>query len=100
MQEITVHEKFSAPGPRCQPLAFDGTSLWTGSWETNKIYELDPKSGATRSEFDAPGPPFGLATFNGELRAVISHGEDEDRYLYRFVPGEGFDLASKTASPT
>ena len=30
---------------------------------------------------------------------MISHGEDDDRYLYRLLPDSGFDLTSKTPCP-
>ena len=50
-------------------------------------------------EVAAPGKPYGLTVVGNELRVVVSIGEDDDRYLYRFVPGQGFDAESKTACP-
>ena len=39
----------------------------------------------------APGAPFGIAVVGDELAVVIGHGDDDDdRYIYRFVPGQGF----------
>jgi hypothetical protein len=77
---------------------YDGT-LWMGSWETNRVYAIDPATWRVTAEFEAPGTPFGLARLGDELRAVISLGDDDDRYLFRFKPGSGFDLDSKTACP-
>ncbi|MBV8244843.1 MAG: hypothetical protein JOZ38_02875 [Candidatus Eremiobacteraeota bacterium] len=37
--------------------------------------------------------------FGSELRAVVSIGADDDRYFFRFDPGTGFDLSSKTPCP-
>ena len=38
-----------------------------------------------------PGAPFGIAVVGDELAVVIGHGnDDDDRYIYRFVPGHGF----------
>jgi outer membrane protein assembly factor BamB len=73
--------------------------LWMGSWETNRLYAIDPQSWSVRAEFEAPGKPFGVAAAGSELRAVISHGEDDDRYLYRVSAESGFDLASKAPCP-
>ena len=99
MQDVKELTRRPAPGARPQPLAFDGTFLWTGSWETDHIYQIDPKTGATVAEFPAPGKPYGLAFFGGELRVVVAIGDDDDRFLFRFKPGAGFDMESKVACP-
>lgn len=100
MQEIKELSRRRAPAARLQPLAFDGSALWAGSWETDCIYKIDPKTGNTLEEFPAPGKPYGIAVLGGELRVVVSlGGDDDDRYFYRFVPGSGFDLESKTPCP-
>ncbi len=99
MQDVKEQVRRPSPGSRPQPLAFDGTSLWMGSWDTDHIYQLEPKSGNVLAEIAAPGKPYGLAVLDKELRVVVSIGENDDRYFYRFVPGIGFDLASKEACP-
>ncbi|MDQ2681173.1 MAG: hypothetical protein M3Y21_09170 [Candidatus Eremiobacteraeota bacterium] len=99
MQSIKELQRRPSPGGRPQPLAFDGKSLWMGSWDTDRLYEIEPKSGKVLNETDAPGKPYGIAVLGNELRVVVSIGEEDDRYFFRFVPGTGFDLASKTACP-
>ncbi len=99
MQNVKEQVRRTSPGSRPQPLAFDGASLWMGSWDTDHIYQIDPKNGAVLQEIAAPGKPYGLAMLGNELRVVVSIGADDDRYFYRFIPGTGFDLASKTACP-
>jgi hypothetical protein len=96
---IKEHSRRPSPAGRPQPLAFDGTSLWMGSWDTDHIYELDPKSGASLRDVPAPGKPYGLAVVGDGLRAVVSIGEDDDRYFYRFTSTAGFDQSSETACP-
>ena len=90
------------PGPATRPFSLlfvDGT-LWTGSWDTERLYAMDPNSWTVLAQYQAPGKPFGIANLGGEFRVVISDGgEADDRYFYRFVPGQGFDLASKTPCP-
>jgi outer membrane protein assembly factor BamB len=99
MQTIEELHRRPSPGSRPQPLAFDGSTLWVGSWETDHLYALDPQTWAVTDEVAAPGKPYGLAAFGGELRVVVSIGDDDDRYLFRFVPGKGFDPDSKVACP-
>jgi hypothetical protein len=99
MQTLTVREKHAAPAGRPQPLAFLGSTLWAGCWETDSLYAIDPTAWQVTAHVAAPGKPYGLAAVGNELRVVVSIGPDDDRYLYRFVPGSGFDDASKTPCP-
>jgi hypothetical protein len=69
------------------------------SWDTSRIYAIDPQSWEVRHEIESPGKPFGITGFGDELRVVVSHGENDDRYLYRLLPDRGFDLGSKTPCP-
>jgi len=88
------------PGPatRPHPLAFLNGLLWAGSWDTDAIYAIDAADWKVREHVAAPGKPYGMTAFGDELRVVVAL-DDDDRYLYRFVPGRGFDPASKVACP-
>jgi hypothetical protein len=99
MQNVRERERRPSPAARPQPLALHGTTLWMGSWDTDRLYAIDPRTWSVTDEVEAPGKPYGLTSFGGEMRAVVSLGDDDDRYLFRFVPGRGFDLESKTACP-
>ncbi|MBV8197563.1 MAG: hypothetical protein JO263_05485 [Candidatus Eremiobacteraeota bacterium] len=69
-----------------------------GSWDTERLYVLDPATLQARKEIEAPGRPYGIVPLGDELRVVIAHGEEDDRYFYRVRDG-AFDLASKTPCP-
>jgi hypothetical protein len=100
MHTIKELARKPSPGARPQPLALFEDALWVGAWETNALYAIDPKTWSTIDTVPAPGRPYGIASFDSELRVVVSDGgEADDRYLYRFRPGKGFDEASKTACP-
>jgi outer membrane protein assembly factor BamB len=88
-----------SPAGRPQPLAFAGGTLWVGCWDTSHLYAIDPATWRVTAEVAAPGMPYGIASLGGVLRVVVSIGAEDDRFLYRFVPGQGFDAASKTACP-
>ncbi|MGH7728032.1 MAG: YncE family protein [Vulcanimicrobiaceae bacterium] len=99
MQNVKELERRPAPGGRPQPLTFLGRSLWVGSWDTCRVYAIDPQTWEVTAEVAAPGKPYGLAAIGDEMRVVVSIGDEDDRYLYRFVPGRGFDPDSKTPCP-
>ncbi|MGC1381063.1 MAG: hypothetical protein WA814_08580 [Candidatus Baltobacteraceae bacterium] len=99
MQNVTEVERHAAPAGHPQPLAFYEGSLWAGAWDTDHIYAIDTKTWSVVNDVAAPGKPYGLARLDGHLAAVVSLGEDDDRYLYRFDAASGFDPASKAACP-
>jgi hypothetical protein len=99
LNEITRH---AAPAGRPQPIAFFGDTLWVGCWDSSRLYAIDPKTWSTREEVALPGQPFGLAAHEGALRVVISIGEgndDDDRYIYSYVPGTTFDPSTRIECP-
>lgn len=99
MQNVQEQQRRPSPAARPQPLAFYRGHVWMGSWDTDRLYAINPKTWSVEDEVAAPGRPYGIAPFGDGLSVVVSIGADDDRYLYRFVPGKGFDPASKTACP-
>ena len=98
MQRTSELNRRPSPANRPFGLAkFEG-NLWMGSWETDHIYVMDPQTLQVRNEIQSPGRPYGLAAVGGELRVVVAHGEEDDRYFYR-VRDSAFDLTSKTPCP-
>lgn len=88
--QISQIRRLPAPAPKPLGLAFDGPKLWMGSREAQRLYAIDPASWAGHDEGAAPGSPFGMTFVGDELRVVLGLGEDDDRYIYRFIPGHGF----------
>jgi hypothetical protein len=99
MQNVKKVQRHPAPAGRPQPLAFHDGTLWVGCLDTSRLYAIDTTTWSVLDDVAAPGKPYGIASFGGALLVVISLGEQDDRYFYRFVPGKGFDLESKTACP-
>jgi outer membrane protein assembly factor BamB len=71
-------------------LACDGTDLWIGSFDTNRIYGLKAHHGTVFEEALAPGRPFGITVTGDALRVVVSEGDDDDRYIRRYIMGKHF----------
>jgi hypothetical protein len=84
-------QRVASPAPLPQALAFDGELLWMGSWETQRLYGIVPAQFTVRDEAAVPGKPVGAVAVGDELRIVCSeNGEDDNRFIRRFVPGHGF----------
>ncbi|MBV8491483.1 MAG: hypothetical protein JO199_13230 [Candidatus Eremiobacteraeota bacterium] len=99
MNDVREARRLPSPAPRPLGLAFDGERLWMGSLETCRVYSIDPLHWTATDEAQAPGYPFGMQTLGDELRVVIGMGDEDDRYVYRFVPGHGFKESSRFACP-
>lgn len=91
MQDIRETSRRRAPFARPQSIAFDGSWLWIGSIATSKIYRLDPQTLSIEFETDAPGKPYGM-TVGGDdyLRVICSETDDDNRYVRRCHPRNGF----------
>ena len=98
MQEITELLRLPSPAPKPQPIAFDGDAIWIGAWGTQRLYAIDPQKWTVREEAPAPGRPFGMTVIGDELRVLLAI-DDDDRYIYRFVPGHGFKTDGRIACP-
>jgi hypothetical protein len=89
MNAINELRRLPSPAPRPQPIAFDGDTLWMGSWDTQRLYAIDTHKWTVQEEAPAPGRPFGMTMLGDELRVILGM-DDDDRYIYRFIPGHGF----------
>lgn len=84
-----VLKVIKTPGPCPTGLAFDGKALWLADDETDRIYKIDPETGAVLSSFAAPGHhPEGLA-WDGKFLWHIDSGE---KLMYKLDPETGTAL--------
>jgi hypothetical protein len=90
MNDIEELQRLNSPAPRPQSLAWDGSSLWMGSLETKRIYEINVSSWAVVREATAPGTPWGMTAMGNEFRVICGETND-DRFIRRYVPSMGFD---------
>jgi hypothetical protein len=92
--------RLPSPAPAPQALAFDGESLWMGSWETQRMYGIQPQQFTVFEETEAPGKPVGAVALGDELRVICSEGgEADNRFIHRFIPGHGFKVSEKVECP-
>jgi hypothetical protein len=88
----SIQELLRMPSPCPSPMgiACDGTDLWIGSLETDRIYGLRADQGTVFEEAQAPGTPFGITVTGDALRVVTSEGDDGDRYIRKYIMGKDF----------
>jgi hypothetical protein len=99
IQAIEEVLRLPSPAPAPQALAFEGEHLWMGSWETRRMYGIDPRQGRVIEEMDAPGRPVGAVAVGDDLRVVVSEGEEDHRWIRRYRPGSGFMQRDSLACP-
>jgi hypothetical protein len=89
---IIEKRRLTSPATTPQPLAWDSRNkrLWMGSRDLRRIYAIDPQNGAVLRQQDVPGIPWAAVAVNGELRFTIGEDPDDDRYIYRYTPENGF----------
>jgi hypothetical protein len=91
MEPIQELRRLDSPFPLPQSIAWDGTAFWIGSRQTRKIYRINPVNWKVEWESAAPGVPWGITAFGGELRVLCGETAEDNRIIRRCLPGQGFD---------
>ena len=99
MKTITEIKRHASPATLPQALTWDGTHFWMSSLDTHDIFQLAPDTWEVLWQTKAPGMPFSIVPVNKELRVLCGETAEDDRYIRRLIPGQGFDLGDKTACP-
>ncbi len=90
MNGIQERDRHPAPGPRNIGIAAHEDRIWVGSVEEARIFEMNRANWANHSSADVPGEPIGMTANGEELLVVVGQGDEDDRYIVRFVPARGF----------
>jgi sugar lactone lactonase YvrE len=99
LQDIVELRRIDAPTLRPQAIAFDGTNLWIGSIETDRLYAIAPNTWTVTDEMSVPGKPYGLTVAGDELRVLLAQTAEDHRSIFRVVPGHGIRLSSAIPCP-
>ncbi len=97
----TIIERKRLPSPARTPqaLAWDGDSLWIGSRDLRRIYRMDPKTWTVSEQGGTPGIPWAAVSTGKALWFTLGEGPEDDRYLRRYTPGEGFSETERIPCP-
>jgi len=92
MTKASIIEKrrLSSPTITPQALAWDGEQLWMSSRDLGTLCKIDSEKWRVVEEVDPPGVVWaGVFTTDG-WRFTIGKGLNDDRYVYRYAPNDGF----------
>jgi hypothetical protein len=96
---ITEIERLPSPAPTPQALAWHQGELWFGSRDLRRIYRMDRKNWKVVEEIEAPGIPWAAVSAGDSLWFTLGEGDEDDRYLRRYVTGKGFSGTDRIACP-
>jgi hypothetical protein len=96
---IAERERLVSPAATPQALAWQGNDLWFGSRDLRRIYRMDRKAWTVAEELEAPGIPWAAVSTGDAIWFTLGEGDDDDRYLWRYVPGKGFSAKERIACP-
>lgn len=87
---ITERERLVSPAATPQALAWHKGELWFGSRDLQRVYRMDRENWKVLEEIKAPGIPWSAASAGEELWCTLGEGPEDDRYLRRYLAGNGF----------
>ena len=70
-----------------------------GSRDLRRIYAIDAGTWKLIQEMEAPGIPWAAVSTGDGLWFTIGEGPEDDRYLRRYVAGEGFSATDRIPCP-
>jgi hypothetical protein len=90
MIQITELTRRPAPAVTPQALACDGNNLWVSSRDGRTFYKTEAATLKVLEEIDPPGVIWAAVFTSDGARLTIGEGPDDDRYIYRYTPADGF----------
>src|SRR5947209_16776498 len=90
LPSVLEQERIQSPAPAPQALTWRHGELWMGSRDLSRIYRMEKEGWRVREELGAPGIPWAMISVGDALWFTLGEGIDDDRYLWRYEPGQGF----------
>jgi hypothetical protein len=91
MNAVTKTQCHSSPTITPQALAWADDHLWMSSRDLGTLYKIDVGRWEIVEEIDPPGIVWaGVSSGNSKMYFTIGKGLNDDRYIYRYAPDEGF----------
>jgi hypothetical protein len=90
LPSIVEQQRLRAPTVTPQGLAWDGRALWMSSRDLGTLYKIDIGNWKIIDEIDPPGIVWAAVATNGAMHFTIGKGLNDDRYVYRYTPKDGF----------
>jgi len=87
---ISTQQQVRSPTITPQALAWDGKHLWMSSRDLGTLSKIDIDTWKIVEEIDPPGVVWAAVLTSDGWRFTIGKGLNDDRYIYRYAPSEGF----------
>src|SRR5947209_9633145 len=84
-------KRFKTPTVTPQALVWDGKQFWVSSRDLGFFYKLNTDGSQIVEEVDPPGVIWAAVQSNGAMHCTIGKGTNDDRYVYRYENGKGFE---------
>lgn len=99
LADIVELRRLPSPTITPQALAWHEGTLWMSSRDAVRVYGVNAQTWAVVEENPAPGIPWAAVSSPGALYFTTGEGAEDDRYLRRYFPGQGFDESYSVALP-
>ncbi len=91
LKPIVELDRFVSASPQPHSVAVRGKEVWIASRATRKIDVMDREGWRKTGEIEPPGMPWGMHYGGGAIVMTCGEGDEDHRFVRRYVPGEGFD---------
>jgi hypothetical protein len=99
LPRIIEIERLPSPAPTPQALAWHRGEIWFGSRDLRRVYRMDRENWKVAEEMEAPGIPWAAVSAGDALWFTLGEGDEDDRYLWRYVAGKGFSEKDRIQCP-
>lgn len=90
LSTVVELKRLKSPAVTPQALAWDQGQLWLSSRDLGVLYKINVEKWETVREIDPPGIVWAAVAANGTTYLTIGKGLNDDRFVYRYTPDEGF----------
>src|SRR4051794_16482729 len=97
--DIKERQRLPSPAATPQALTWHQGDLWFGSRDLRRVYRMDHGNWKVLEEVAAPGIPWAATSARDALWFTLGEGEEDDRYLWRYMVGKGFSKKERIACP-
>ncbi|HUA08107.1 MAG TPA: hypothetical protein VMA98_02465 [Candidatus Acidoferrales bacterium] len=91
LKPILELDRLVSASPEPHAVAVRGDGVWISSRATRRIDVMERDGWRKTGEIEPPGMPWGMSFGGGAIVMTCGEGSDDDRFIRRYIPGDGFD---------
>jgi hypothetical protein len=91
LKPIVEVARLASASPEPHGVAILGNDVWISSRATRRIDVMQREGWNKVGEVEPPGMPWGMNFGGGAVLMTCGEGDDDHRFIHRFVPDEGYD---------